>query len=55
MGAAFLCAEFGIAPEMRANHAGYVAYWQNILQDDNRAIFAAAAYAQQAVDFLHGR
>ncbi len=29
--------------------------WLKVLKDDKRAIFSAAAHAQRAVDFLHGR
>jgi len=35
------------------NLFSYIASWLKVLQDDKRAIFAAAAHAQRAVDFLH--
>jgi antirestriction protein ArdC len=54
VGAAFLCADLGITPEPRADHASYLAHWLQILKADKRAIFTAAAQAQRAVDFLHG-
>src|SRR3546814_303972 len=54
VGAAFLCADLGVAPEVRADHAAYVASWLQVLKDDKRAIFQAAAHAQRAVDYLHG-
>jgi antirestriction protein ArdC len=54
LGAAFLCADLGISPEPREDHASYLAHWIAVLKDDKRAIFAAAARAQKAVDFLHG-
>jgi antirestriction protein ArdC len=54
IGAAFLCADLGIAPETRPDHAAYIASWLKVLKDDRRAIFTAASYAQRAVDFLHG-
>ena len=54
LGAAFLCADLGITPEPRADHASYLAHWLTILKADKRAIFTAAAQAQRAVDFLHG-
>ena len=54
IGAAFLCADLGIAPEVREDHAAYVASWLKVLVDDKRAIFSAAAHAQRAVAFLHG-
>ena len=54
MGAGFLCADLGITLEPRADHASYVAHWLAVLREDKRAIFAAAAHAQRAVDYLHG-
>jgi antirestriction protein ArdC len=54
LGAAFLCADLGITPEPREDHASYLAHWLQILREDKRAIFAAAAHAQRAVDFLRG-
>jgi antirestriction protein ArdC len=52
IGAAFLCADLGITPEVREDHASYVAGWLEVLKNDKRAIFSAAAHAQRAVDFL---
>jgi antirestriction protein ArdC len=54
LGAAFLCADLGITPETREDHAAYVANWLEVLKNDKRAIFTAAAHAQRAADFLHG-
>ena len=54
MGAAFLCADLGITPEPRDDHAGYLSHWLAVLKADARAIFTAASQAQQAADFLHG-
>jgi antirestriction protein ArdC len=54
LGSAFLCAGLGITPEPREDHASYLAHWIAVLKEDKRAIFAAAAHAQKAVDFLHG-
>lgn len=53
MGSAFLCADLGITPEVRDDHAQYLREWLGILSDDKRAIFTAAAQAQRAVDYLH--
>jgi antirestriction protein ArdC len=53
LGAAFLCADLGITPEVREDHAAYIAFWLKALQDDKRFIFTAAAHAQRAVDLLH--
>jgi antirestriction protein ArdC len=49
---AFLCAHLGITGELR--HAGYLSKWAELLKNDDRAIFTAAAKAQQAADFLRG-
>lgn len=54
LGAAFLCADLGITPEIREDHADYIASWLNVLKEDKRAIFSAAAHAQRAADFLNG-
>jgi antirestriction protein ArdC len=53
IGAAFLCADLAITPEVRDDHAAYVGHWLKVLKDDKRAVFTAAAHAQRAVDFLH--
>ena len=53
MGAAFLCADLGITPEVRDDHAAYLAHWLKVLKADNRAIFTAASQAQRAADYLH--
>jgi hydrogenase/urease accessory protein HupE len=54
LGAAFLCAEIGITPEIRADHADYIGHWLQVLKEDKRAIFSAAAHPQRAADFLNG-
>ena len=54
LGAAFLCADLGLTPEVRDDHASYIASWLTALKNDKRAIFSAAAHAQRAVDFLQG-
>jgi hypothetical protein len=53
LGAAFLCADLGITPESRDDHAAYIAQYLDVLKNDKRAIFTAAAYAQRAADYLH--
>jgi antirestriction protein ArdC len=55
MGAAFLCADLGISPEIREDHAQYLSHWLAVLKADHRAIFNAAAHAQRAADYLHTR
>lgn len=52
LGAAFLCADLGIANEPRPDHAAYVASWLQVLNDDRRAIFTAATRANDAVAYL---
>jgi len=54
LGAAFLCADLGITPEIRDDHAAYLGHWLAVLKEDKRTIFSAAAHAQRAADFLHG-
>lgn len=54
LGAAFLCADLGIANEPRRDHAAYVASWLKVLSDDRRAIFTAAARANDAAVYLQG-
>jgi antirestriction protein ArdC len=54
LGAAFLCADLGLAAEPRPDHASYVANWLKVLKDDKTAIVTAAGHAQRAVTYLHG-
>ena len=53
LGSAFLCADLGITPEVREDHAAYIASWLKVLKDDKRLIFSAASQAQRAADYLH--
>jgi antirestriction protein ArdC len=53
LGSAFLCADLGITPEVRDDHAAYIATWLKVLKDDKRLIVIAASHAQRAVDYLH--
>lgn len=53
MGSAFLCADLGISPEVREDHASYLAHWLDVLKKDSHAIFTAASQAQRAADYLH--
>jgi antirestriction protein ArdC len=55
IGSAFLCAELGITPNVREDHAAYIASWFQVLKDDKKAIFTAASHAQKAADFLLAR
>jgi antirestriction protein ArdC len=54
LGSAFLSADLDLTPEVREDHASYIASWIKVLKDDKRAIFTAASHAQRAADFLHG-
>lgn len=54
LGAAFLCSDLEITPDIRPDHAAYIASWLKVLKEDKRAIFTAAAHAQRAADFLIG-
>ena len=54
LGSAFLCADLGITPEVRKDHAAYIASWLQVLKNDKRFIFSAAGHAQCAADYLHG-
>ncbi len=54
LGSAFLSADLDLTPEVRDDHASYVASWLKVLKNDKRAIFTAASHAQRAVDYLHG-
>jgi antirestriction protein ArdC len=54
LAAAFLCTDLELTPEVRDDHAQYIANWLTVLKNDKRAIFQAAAHAQRAADFLNG-
>lgn len=55
MGAAFLCAESGIAPGVVNNQAAYINGWLNILKGSHKLVVHAAAQAQRAADFILSR
>jgi antirestriction protein ArdC len=55
LGSAFLSADLDLTPEVREDHASYIASWIKALKNDKRAIFSAASHAQRAVDYLHSR
>lgn len=54
LGAAFLCADLGLALTPREDHAAYLRSWLEVLQGDKRYIFSASAHAQKAADYLVG-
>ena len=45
--------DLGITPEVREDHAAYIASWLTVLRNDTRFIFTAASHAQRAADYLH--
>jgi antirestriction protein ArdC len=54
IGAAFLGAHTGI-PFETMRHPDYIHHWLQILKDDSKAIFTAAAKSQNAADFVLGK
>lgn len=52
LGAAFLCADLGVTPDLRPDHAQYLVNWLKVLKEDKRAIFTAASKAHAAVNYL---
>ena len=50
--ACFICARLGISGEPHPDHARYIQHWVRVMAADCRAIFAAAAKAQEAVAYL---
>lgn len=52
LGAAFLCADLGLTPQPREDHACYIKNWLAVLKNDKKAIFTAAAKASQAATWL---
>lgn len=50
--AAYTCSWLGIAKEPREDHARYLSSWLKVLKEDKKAIFTAAAKAQEATDYL---
>ena len=54
LGAAFLCAQLEITPQPRADQTGYIQHWMEVMKADKKAIFTAAARANEAATFLTG-
>jgi antirestriction protein ArdC len=54
LASAFICADLAITPEVREDHAAYIANWLTVLKDDKRAVFTAASHASKAAEYLHG-
>jgi antirestriction protein ArdC len=52
--ACFVCARLGIAGEPHPDHARYIHHWLSVMTADAKAIFTAAAKAQEIVGYLDG-
>ena len=52
LGAAYLCAQLGVTPIARPDHAQYLAGWLAVMKEDKKAIFTAAGQAQRAATYL---
>ncbi len=52
MSAAFTCAEVGIVPAIRDDHAPYLAHWLRVLKAEPRHLWSVASSAQAATDHL---
>ena len=54
LGSAFLCATLELQTNPCEENASYIATWLEVLKNDARFIFKAAAQAQRATDLLRG-
>jgi antirestriction protein ArdC len=52
IGAAILGAHLGLPPHHIEDHSAYIGHWMDVLANDKRAFFKAAAHAQRAVDWV---
>ncbi len=55
IGAALLCADKGVSPTPRQDHASYLANWLKVIKEDEKAIFWAASRATEAVNYLNSK
>ncbi|WP_162819843.1 ArdC family protein [Kordia sp. SMS9] len=53
LGAAFLCAQYGIAQTLAPDHAIYIKSWLKALRNDKTHVFKAAAQAMKATQYLN--
>ena len=53
IGSAFLCAQLGITPSPRQDHANYLANWISVLENDPKAVFWASARASEGIQYLN--
>ncbi len=54
LGAAFLCADFGMAIAEKGDHASYISHWLTALKENKNFLFTAASEASKAVSYLEG-
>ena len=54
LGSAFLCADLDLTPGNPGGSRRLYRLWLEVLKNDKRAIFSAAAHAQKAADYLAG-
>lgn len=54
LGAAFLCADFGISTLDKGDHAAYIGHWLKVLKNNKYCLVDAASAASKAVDYLKG-
>lgn len=52
LSAAFTCADFGIAPARRQDHAAYLQHWITMLKAEPSLLWSVASKAQAATDHL---
>lgn len=52
LSAAFTCAELGLEPTARADHAKYIKSWLEKIKEDHTAIFTAASKAAKATEYV---
>lgn len=52
LGASYLCSDLGVTTALRPDHAAYIQAWLKVLRADKKAIFTAAARAQEAASYL---
>ena len=52
LGAAFLCADLGLASEPRPDHAAYISDWLKALKREPKALTMAAGKASAAVEYI---
>jgi antirestriction protein ArdC len=53
LASSFVCADLNLYNEPREENSSYIANWLEVLKNDSRFIFSAAAHAQRAADFLN--